>query len=89
MQDLIILLDEAEELASQFIGGYSNNFFSAEEFYEALKITIAKLKQGDTEVLNELWLWFAPTCDWDDFIGKDGEDLANKIHPLLRKLVKV
>jgi hypothetical protein len=89
MKNLINLLDEAQKFSSHFTGGYSERLFSAEEFHEALKTTIAKLKQGDPEVLNHLWLWFAPTCDCDDLIGKDGEDLPNKIHPLLNKLVKV
>jgi len=83
---LITLLERAEALAGQFSGGYSNNFFSAEEFHAALVDSIIKLKEGDTDQLNNLWLWFAPTCDWDDFIHKDGENLANEIHPLVTAL---
>lgn len=85
---LMRLLDEAEKLAGQFTVGYSNNFFSAQEFHTALLDSINKLKEGDTDQLNYLWLWFAPTCDWDDFIHQDGEDLANKIHPLVSELRK-
>jgi hypothetical protein len=85
---LIALLDEAEKLAGQFTGGYSNNFFSAQEFYLALADSIKKLKAGDTDQLNYLELWFAPTCDWDDFIHKDGQDLANEIFPLTSELRK-
>jgi hypothetical protein len=85
---LLKLLDEAEKLAGQFSGGYSNNFLSAQEFHSALADSIKKLKAGDYDQLNELWLWFAPTCDWDDFIHKDGEDLANEIHPLVTELRK-
>jgi hypothetical protein len=83
LQQLIKFLDEAEQLAGQFTGGYSDHFFSAEEFHAALKESINKLKAGDMEQLNNLWLWFAPTYDWDDFIHHDGEDLANAIHPLI------
>lgn len=85
---LIKLLDKAEKLAGQFSGGYSDNFFSAQEFHHALVGSINKLKEGDTDQLNDLWIWFAPTCDWDDFIRKDGEDLANEIHPLVTELKK-
>jgi hypothetical protein len=88
LERLIKLLDKAEKLAGQFSGGYSNNFFSAQEFHLALADSINKLKAGDNEQLNDLWLWFAPTCDWDDFIHKDGEDLANEIHPLVTDLIK-
>jgi|GEM_PF-889439 len=86
IEGLIKLLDKAENLAGQFTGGYSNNFLSAQEFHAALKDSIKKLKAGDNDQLNELWLWFAPTCDWDDFIQKEGEDLANEIHPLVTEL---
>lgn len=89
---LIKLLDEAEKLAGQFSGGHSNNFLSAQEFHIALTDSINKLKSGDNDQLNYLCLWFAPTCDWDDFIHQDGENLANEIYPLvteLRKSLKV
>lgn len=88
LERLIKLLDKAEKLAGQFTGGYSNNFFSAQEFHIALADSISKLKAGDTDQLNDLWLWFAPTCDWDDLIHQDGEDLANEIHPLVTELRK-
>lgn len=88
LERLISLLDMAEKLAGQFSGGYSNNLLSAEEFHEALTDSIAKLKSGDMEQINRLWLWFAPTCDWDDFIHQDGQDLANKLFPLLTDLKK-
>jgi hypothetical protein len=83
---LFLLLDKAEEMARQFTGGYSNHFFSAQEFHAALANSIAKLKAGDRDQLNDLWLWFAPTYDWDDFIHQDGQDLANQIFPLLTEL---
>jgi hypothetical protein len=88
LERLIKLLDEAEKLVGKFSGGYTNNFFSAQEFHTALADSINKLKAGDIDQLNDLWLWFAPTCDWDDFIHKDGEDLANEIHPLVTELKK-
>lgn len=86
LQQLIKLLDEAEQLAAQFTGGYSDHFFSAEEFHSALKESVAKLKAGDIKQLTTLWLWFAPTYDWDDFIHQEGENLANAIHPLVTEL---
>jgi len=85
---LITLLDEAEMLAGQYTGGYSNNFFSAQEFHTALTDSINKLKTGDKEQLNNLWLWFAPTCDWDIFIQKDGLNLANELFPLISELIE-
>ena len=39
---LISDLDDAKKLLSEFSGGYSNNFLSAEEFYEAYSIELKK-----------------------------------------------
>ncbi|MBL7748157.1 MAG: hypothetical protein JNM19_12050, partial [Chitinophagaceae bacterium] len=75
-----------EKLATQFTGGYSDHFFSAEEFHTALSDCIAKLKTGDFNQLDVLWLWFSPSYDWDDFVQQDGENLANSIFPLLSEL---
>ncbi len=88
LEQLYLLLDKAEELARQFTGGYSSHFFSAEEFHAALADSVTKLKLGNTDQINILWLWFAPTCDWDDFVHKDGKDLANEIFPLLTDLIE-
>lgn len=88
LEQLYLQLDKAEELARQFSGGYSDHFFSAEEFHAALASSIAKLKSGDTEQLNYLLLWFAPSYDWDDFMHHDGQEIANKIFPLLKDLKK-
>jgi hypothetical protein len=83
---LIELLDKAEHLAGQFSGGYSGEFLSAEEFHLALLDSITKLKSGDNSQLHKLNIWFFPTSCWDDFIGRDGQDLANQISDLLVKM---
>ena len=85
---LLNLLDKAEQLASKFQGGYSGQFLSAVEFHTALSESISKLKQGDRIQLDRLHVWFLPTSCWDDFVGKDGQDLANEISGLLSKLTK-
>ncbi len=85
---LIELLDKAEKLADEFQGGYSGQFLSAEEFHQALFDSINKLKQGDNTQLNKLHIWFLPTSCWDDFIGRDGQDLVNEISSLLSILTK-
>jgi hypothetical protein len=85
---LIDLLDEAEKLASEFCGGYSGQFLSAEEFHNALSDSIKKFKLGDKNQLDKLHIWFLPTSCWDDFIGKDGQDLANEISGILSNQTK-
>jgi hypothetical protein len=67
---------------------YSNSFLSAEEFHQALRTSIKSLKEGNLSEISAMWLYFAPTCDWDDLIGKDGMDLANQIFELLSDLEK-
>ena len=52
INNLLALLDKAEDLAGQFIGGYSERFFSAEEFHE-VRITVGNTqssKDTDTPV---------------------------------------
>ncbi len=46
---LYTLLDKAEKLSGQFIGGYSHQFLSAEDFHSALIESIIKLKLGDID----------------------------------------
>ena len=86
---LIDLLDKAEKLAGKYYGGLSGEFLSAEEFHQALADSINKLKQGDQTQLNKLHIWFLPTSSWDDFIGSEGQGLANEISDLLSKLTKL
>ena len=83
---LIRLLDKAEDLVGQFSGGYSGQFLSAEEFHQALKQAIDKYKNGDTKQIDNFYYWFAPTTCWDDFVGKDGEDLGNETFGLICKI---
>jgi hypothetical protein len=85
---IIDLLDKAEKLASEFQGDYFGQFLSAEEFHQALYNSINKFKQGDKTQLDKLHIWFLPTSCWDDFVGKDGQDLANEISVLLSTLTK-
>jgi hypothetical protein len=75
---LIHDLELAEKLLSEFSGGYSGEFISAEEFHFALCNRIERLKLKDYKVINDLWIWFAPTCQWDNFVGKVGLKLGNK-----------
>jgi len=83
LNHLYNLLDKAAKLAAEFSGGYSINFLSAQEFCLSLEESIEKLKTGDSSQQQVLWRWFAPTCDWDDLIGKEGQDLGNKIFAIL------
>jgi hypothetical protein len=85
---LIDLLNKAEKLASEFQGGYSGQFLSAEEFHQAMVDSINKFKQGDNTQLDKLHIWFLPTSCWDDFIGIEGQTLANEISELLSTLTK-
>ena len=85
---LIELLDKAEKLASEFSGGYNAQFLHAEEFYMNLKESIYKLKQDDKTQLEILQFWFGPTCAWDTFVGREGQELANEITDILTKLTR-
>src|SRR5688572_30609619 len=77
---LITNLEKAEKLLSEFRGGYSGNFFSAEEFHAAFVDRLNLLKSGKEEVLNEFYFWFLPTCHWDDFTNGDGLEIGNEVY---------
>ena len=76
-------LDNAESLASKYSGGYSGQFSSAQEFHLSLTESIEKLKSGDDSQLDKFKIWFLPTSAWDDFVGFEGQDLANQISDIL------
>jgi len=88
LKHLYNLLDKAKTISAEYKGGYSNTFFSAEDFHSTLIESIIKLKTGDYSQINSLWNWFAPTSSWDDFIHLDGIVLGNEIFELLDELNK-
>jgi len=87
MNSLIADLKKAEKILSQYSGGYSGEHLSAEEFHKDLVDRINKLENGDISVIEDLWIWFAPTCQWDDFVGN--VDLGERIFQQLNKIKKI
>ena len=83
---LIKDLKKSAEILSEFSGGYSGEHLSAEEFHQDLIDRIIKLENGDDSVLEDLWIWFAPTCQWDDFVGD--VNLGERIYQKIIKLKK-
>ena len=77
--ELIKHLHKAKDILSEYSGGISVNFSSAEEFYENLEDEIDWIEFGNKTDLTKIWKWFAPTCDWDDIVGIEGEQVANQI----------
>ncbi|MCT8341239.1 barstar family protein [Flavobacteriaceae bacterium TK19130] len=86
LENLIGHLEKVEKLVSEYSGGYSERYFSAEEFHAELKDRIEKLKKGYYYVIYDLDLWFLPTSDWDDFVGIEGMEIANKLSPQLSRI---
>ena len=84
MNSLISDLKQAEKILSEYSGGYSGEHFSAEEFHKDLVDRISKLENGDQSVIEDLWVWFAPTCQWDDFVGDI--DLGERIFQQLSNI---
>ncbi|MFK7032195.1 hypothetical protein [Flavobacterium oreochromis] len=84
MESLLKDLHQAATILSEYTGGYSGKYTSAETFHKDLVNKIQKLENGDKSVLPQLWHWFAPTCQWDDFVGTValGEQLFQKLERL-------
>ena len=72
-------LHSAERILSKYKGGYSGQTLSAEEFHEELVEAIDDVEFGNRTYLSRFWNWFAPTCEWDDFMGEEGVELGNRI----------
>lgn len=71
-------------IAKSLLAKKMNNNRSAQEFHSNLCIAIKKLEVGDQSVISDLWIWFTPTFDWDDF-GRD-VNLGEKIYQQLNNL---
>lgn len=84
---LINDLKEAEKILSEYSGGYSGQYRSAEEFHKDFKDRLFELENGNEAVLEDLWIWFAPTCQWDAFVGDAllGERIFQQITTALKK----
>ena len=84
MEFIIKDLKKAKQILAEYSGGHSGKYLSAEEFYIDLSDRIAKLENGDESVIDDLWIWFAPTCQWDDFVGdvELGERIFQKLSQL-------
>ena len=87
MNSLLIDLKKAEKILSKYSGGYSGEHISAEEFHMDLIDRIKKLENGDKSAIDDLWVWFAPTCQWDDFVGNIelGERIFQRLNILKNK----
>ena len=85
MKELITKLNEASELLSKLSGGYSGKFLSVEEFTEALRKNIKEIEKGNVKAIQEVYYWFAPTCEWDDFTIEINSELGDTIFELLEK----
>jgi len=46
---------------------------------------ISSFENGNDSVLNDMYLWFLPTSDFDDFVGFAGMDVANELYELIKK----
>jgi len=86
---LITELKQACVIASNYQGGYSGEFLDAKEFHQALNASIQAFEKGDDTQAKNLWLWFAPTTAWDDFIREEGAaKIANSIFSKLEAYIK-
>ena len=81
-------LHKAEKLLSNYKGGYSGEFLSAESFREVLLDAIDGIEEGNQTDLTRFYIWFAPTSQWYDFTGAEGMELGNRIFERVNKWKK-
>jgi hypothetical protein len=61
-------------------------FSNTQEFANFLETAASRLGQGDESDMRELWMLFAPTCDWDNAGGSPR--VGNLIFSAVEKSVK-
>jgi hypothetical protein len=85
IENLITELEAAEKYLSEFSGGWSNEFMSAEEFHAAFKKELTALKKDHKRSLSTFVIWFMPTSEWDDLTNSDSlsTEFGNRIYKLL------
>jgi hypothetical protein len=86
--ELIEDLHAAEQILSNYEGGHSGEFLSAQDFRQTLEDAIDDIEFGNKTDLTRFWFWFAPTCAWDDFVGIEGQELGNRIFERVDKWKK-
>jgi hypothetical protein len=79
-KDLLTKLDEAMLLANN--KGVGKTSF----FPQQLAGSIDNLKNLELAEVDNLWTWFAPRGEWDNFTGAEGADLGNDIFMLTEKI---
>lgn len=85
---LVAKLEKAERVLAKYSGGYSGEHLSAEDFHVNLKSVIKDYKNGNKDSLDKLYIWFAPTGDWDDIVGLKGQRLGEHIFGMVDELRK-
>lgn len=65
------------------VGAYSERFFGADAFAKALGSAVSEFENGNKVVVEDLYLWFLPTSDWDDFVELQGFALGQRVSELL------
>ncbi len=88
LQELFNDLELALKQLSDYSGGYSGEFLSAEDFHDTVSRELNKLKDQNVPDFKNIWLWFAPTSAWDDFVGIKGLELGNRIFEKVSQLYK-
>lgn len=79
LYDLLDDLHLAVEMIEKKSGCVSDVFSSSKEFSDEISNVIEGIESWNKTDLTKIWLWFAPTCAWDDFMGTEGSELGNKI----------
>ena len=90
--DLINELEKAEKILSEYSGGHSGDYFCATDFNKDYVLNLNKIKSDFNMNLKPdlgfMYRSFLPTCEWDDFVGSEGINIANRILKKIEKLKK-
>lgn len=81
---LIADVQRAERVAYRFKGSRDPKML--EQLRGELDESVEKLKKEELEILDELWAWFAPVGEWDEYTTPKGTALGQRIFDRVRRL---
>ena len=85
--NLLAMLDEAAIFVAKYPAvGICSGHDTGEEFAAELRALRDRVARQDWSSLGRLVGIFAPTGAWDDGVGGDGSDIANRITHVLDKM---
>ena len=82
-------LEQAENILTKFCRNNSGNFILIKEFNKEFVEELYDIKYQNIPDFKQICIWFETDSTWDSIIGKNGQELGNRIFKRANKWNKV